>query len=235
MAVLGLQEQQLHHDHVGAHVVNRAVEKDDAVLEQQVADRHLPLPHVFADGLVHRGGVGVFGSKTFSHGRSSRRSGPFAAPCHGGRGGLLSGMLAGDRPALFLNSRGQAKAANRSCRPLLQIKANLQRIGSLDTSARRTTSGAWRTATECRRAAARDYPIAAAAVERRSTCQYAGRGPGDLQRQPPKPSFVAFGGRFFGDRFRRHRRCGRPNKAPARCARRAIAPSAHLYTSPVRG
>jgi len=42
----GQQEQQLHDDQVGHRVMNRAVEKDDAVLEQQVANRELPRPLV---------------------------------------------------------------------------------------------------------------------------------------------------------------------------------------------
>ena len=65
--VLGLQKQELHHDQVGGRIGNHAVEKNDAVLQEQIADAHLPLPLVFAAGLVHRDRACVFKLKRLSH------------------------------------------------------------------------------------------------------------------------------------------------------------------------
>ena len=49
-AVFALQVQQLHHQFVGVAVVNLALQEDDAVLQQQVAQRHLPLALIVAIG-----------------------------------------------------------------------------------------------------------------------------------------------------------------------------------------
>ena len=47
-AVLALQVQQLHHQLVGVAVVDLALQEDDAVFQQQIAQRHLPLALVVA-------------------------------------------------------------------------------------------------------------------------------------------------------------------------------------------
>ena len=47
-AVFALQVQELHHHLVGVAVVDLALQKDDAVLQQQVAQRHLPLALIVA-------------------------------------------------------------------------------------------------------------------------------------------------------------------------------------------
>ena len=49
-AVLALQVQELHHQLVGVAVVDLALEQNDPVLQQQVAQGHLPLPLVVAVG-----------------------------------------------------------------------------------------------------------------------------------------------------------------------------------------
>src|SRR5579863_283952 len=54
MPVFRLQEQKLHYDEVGAHVVNRTIQEDNAVFEEQIADRHLPLTHIIAGPLIER-------------------------------------------------------------------------------------------------------------------------------------------------------------------------------------
>ena len=47
-AVLALQVQELHHQLVGVAVMDLALEQDDAVLQQQIAQRQLPLPLIVA-------------------------------------------------------------------------------------------------------------------------------------------------------------------------------------------
>src|SRR2546421_309900 len=59
-SVLELEVEQLHHGHVGRAVVDDALQEDDAVLEQEVAQRHLPLPRVVAIALEPRLGEMVF-------------------------------------------------------------------------------------------------------------------------------------------------------------------------------
>ena len=49
-AILALQVEQLHHQLVGIAVVDLALEKDDTVLQQQIAQRQLPLPLIIAIG-----------------------------------------------------------------------------------------------------------------------------------------------------------------------------------------
>ena len=49
-AVFALQVEQLHHQFVGVAVVDLALQQDDAVLQQQIAEGHLPLPLVVAIG-----------------------------------------------------------------------------------------------------------------------------------------------------------------------------------------
>ena len=49
-AVLALQVQQLHHQLVGVAVVDLALQQDDAVLQQQIAEGHLPLTLIVAIG-----------------------------------------------------------------------------------------------------------------------------------------------------------------------------------------
>ncbi len=50
-AILALQVQQLHHQFVGVAVVDLALQEDDAVFQQQIAQRHLPLALVIAHRL----------------------------------------------------------------------------------------------------------------------------------------------------------------------------------------
>ena len=47
-AVLALQVQEFHHQFVGVAVMDLALEEDDAVLQQQIAQRQLPLPLIVA-------------------------------------------------------------------------------------------------------------------------------------------------------------------------------------------
>ncbi len=47
-AVFALQVEQLHHQFVGVAVVNLALQQNDAVFQQQVAQSHLPLPLIVA-------------------------------------------------------------------------------------------------------------------------------------------------------------------------------------------
>ena len=49
-AVFALQVEQLHHQFVGVAVVDLALQEDDAVFQQQIAQRHLPLPLIVAVG-----------------------------------------------------------------------------------------------------------------------------------------------------------------------------------------
>ena len=44
--------KQLHHQLVGVAVVDLALQKDNAVLEQQIAQRHLALALIVAHGLT---------------------------------------------------------------------------------------------------------------------------------------------------------------------------------------
>ena len=55
--VFGLQIQQLHHDQVGDTIVDDAVHEDDAILQQQVANPHLPLARVILPGILGRKAV----------------------------------------------------------------------------------------------------------------------------------------------------------------------------------
>jgi hypothetical protein len=52
--VFALQIEQLHHQFVGVAVVDLPLQQDDPVFQQEVAQRHLPLPLVVAGGA--RGG-----------------------------------------------------------------------------------------------------------------------------------------------------------------------------------
>ena len=54
--VLVLQVEELHDGEVGRGVVDHSLEKDDAVLEEQIAQGHLPLPGVVAVALKRRVG-----------------------------------------------------------------------------------------------------------------------------------------------------------------------------------
>jgi hypothetical protein len=46
--ILGLQKQHLHDDQIGTAIMNGAIQKDDAIVKQQIADRHLSLRGIFA-------------------------------------------------------------------------------------------------------------------------------------------------------------------------------------------
>ena len=61
--VLVLEEEELHDRQVGDGVVDHAFEKDDAILEEQVAQGHLPLPRVVAVALEQR-----IGERRFKNG-----------------------------------------------------------------------------------------------------------------------------------------------------------------------
>jgi hypothetical protein len=94
--VLGLQEKEFHDNQVGSRIGNHAVEKDDAVLQQEVADAHLPLPLVLAGGLVHRERTDVFKLKRLSHAAVLIRGTPRPEP----QGAASRQSLAQTREAL---------------------------------------------------------------------------------------------------------------------------------------
>src|SRR5208337_3402921 len=52
--VLILQVQELHYGQIGRGIVDNPLEEDDPVLEEQVAQGHLPLPGVVAVALQRR-------------------------------------------------------------------------------------------------------------------------------------------------------------------------------------
>ena len=72
--VLELEEQELHHRQVGDGVVDHAFEEDDPVLQEQVAQGHLPLPGVVAVALERRRGERVV--RHHGDGPSGSRPGP---------------------------------------------------------------------------------------------------------------------------------------------------------------
>ena len=50
MAIFRLQEQHLHDDEIRTAVMNWSIEKDNPIVKQQIADRHLTLGGVFSCG-----------------------------------------------------------------------------------------------------------------------------------------------------------------------------------------
>ena len=49
-AIFALQVEQLHDDFVGVAVVDLALQENDAIFQQQIAQRQLPLPLIIAVG-----------------------------------------------------------------------------------------------------------------------------------------------------------------------------------------
>ena len=72
-AVFALQVQQLHHHFVGVAVVDFALQEDDAVLQQQIAQRQLPLPLVAGRG-IRIGKRSSMGLNMIAHGLAERWS-----------------------------------------------------------------------------------------------------------------------------------------------------------------
>ena len=51
LAIFALQVKQLHHHLIGIAGVNLALQEDDAIFQQQIAQRHLPLALVLLIGM----------------------------------------------------------------------------------------------------------------------------------------------------------------------------------------
>ncbi len=98
--VLVLEEQELHHGKVGHGVVDHPFEKDDAILEEQVAECHLALSRIVAIALKRRIGERVFKR----HGTILRNQGPVDG------GHALSGIGSGWVRRVEGTSRSKAGA-----------------------------------------------------------------------------------------------------------------------------
>ena len=68
-AILALQVEQLHHQFVGVAVVDFALQEDDAILQQQIAQRHLALALVVLRIAAASCGSKAIGGKRSAKGR----------------------------------------------------------------------------------------------------------------------------------------------------------------------